>query len=345
MRPTLLADSVRLTEDAVEILDRRIFPFEITYVRCLTVDEVAKAIFDMVTQSGGPFLAASAGLVLAARELDRGDLPREEQHRELHAAADRLIATRPTNNQIRTVLGEMLQVIDTCGDDEALADVTERAMEAAWMRRERRARELGVVGAQVISPDDVVLTHCWGEQAVMEPLIAAKEAGTDFRVICTETRPYLQGSRLTAHSVAELGVDVEVITDGMAAALMARGAIDVVITAADRVTIDGYVVNKIGTFQIALAAHALGVPYYCMTTRPDVSARGPDAVPIEERDGDEVLYALGHRVASPLVRGRYPAFDVTPPDLVTGIGTSKGLFSPADLEGVDWSDPPRTGSD
>jgi methylthioribose-1-phosphate isomerase len=325
--PTLLRQSVLLESDRVRILDRRIFPFEMRFVDCRTVEDVACAIEAMVTQSGGPFYAASAGMVLAAR-MAQG-LVQVARREMMQASAKRLIATRHTNNLIAYAVGAMLAEAEARIAEDAFAAGMETAMHLLWESSRAQSRQVGEHAATQIHDGDTVLTHCWGESAIIEPLAAALRAGKRIKVICTETRPYLQGSRLTAHSIAEMGIDVTVITDNMGAWAMDRGRVSRLITAADRVTMSGHVVNKVGTLQLALAAHAYGLPYIATVQDPDRKAPGPQDVPMEDRDPNETLHCLGRRTASPLAHGWYPAFDITPPHLVTAIATTRGIF-PAD---------------
>jgi methylthioribose-1-phosphate isomerase len=328
--PTLTHQSVILEADRVRILDRRVFPFQTLFVDCLTVEDVARAIEEMVTQSGGPFYAASAGVVLAAR-MAQGLGPQARQD-TMQVAASRLIATRHTNNLIANGVSAMLAEAEACIADADFAAKMEAAMHTVWETSRARSRQLGEHAATLIRDGDTILTHCWGESAIIEPLAAALRAGKRIKVICTETRPYLQGSRLTAHSIAEMGIDVTVITDNMGAWAMDRGRVSRLMTAADRVTMSGHVVNKVGTLQLALAAHAYGIPFAAMVQDPDRKAPGPQDVPMEDRDPNESLHCLGHRTASPLAHGWYPAFDITPPNLVTSIVTSKGVFRADQLE-------------
>lgn len=329
--PTIISQNVLIQDDAVRILDRRIFPFEKTWVTCRNYEEVAKAIEDMVTQSGGPLFAAGAGMTLAARDADR--LPSVAERREfMTAAGRRLVATRRTNNQIRDVVAELLEVTEaTLAAGGSLAETVEPAAVDAGNRYLSRSRELGENAAVLIPDGATVLTHCWAESYLTETIAAVLRSGKRVDVICTETRPYLQGARLTAESLAEMGVTTRLITDGMAAHLMSRGQITRFVTAADRVTMDGHVVNKIGTLQIAISAHAFDVPYIALVQAPDDQAASADAVELENRDGDEVLYCLGRRTASDLVTGIYPAFDITPPRYVRTVVTDRGRFSPQDL--------------
>ncbi|TWP52669.1 s-methyl-5-thioribose-1-phosphate isomerase [Lentzea tibetensis] len=321
MQP-VLADSVRLVEDGVLILDRRTFPFERSWVRCATVDEVAKAIEDMVTQSSGPYFATLYGMVLAARALE--GRPFTEARAELARAGELLEATRRTNNALRKAVAIVLEAVDAAQDVAA-------AVEGARTGDERyrsRSRALGTHTAALLPDDGCVLTHCWADLYLTETVFAAQRAGKRLRFVCTETRPYLQGARLTAETLAEMGVDTTVITDGMGAAVLQSGEVHALVTAADRVTMDGHVVNKVGTLGLAVAASAFGVPFLALVQAPDRQALTAADVPIEFRDGAEVLSTLGRRTASARVRGHYPAFDVTPPRFVTSVVTDRGVFAP-----------------
>jgi methylthioribose-1-phosphate isomerase len=331
--PTLLQRSVILEPDRVRILDRRIFPHEIRFVDCLCVDDVALAIEQMVTQSSGPYFAAGAAMVLAARvAAAQSDPARRLQ--VLREAGARLVATRKTNNNIaQAVAGVLESAPADCESLEgpALAAAVEHRARAMWEQRRANSRLIGRHASTLLKDGDRILTHCWADAAFIECLAAATRDGKRLEVTCTETRPYLQGARLTAHSVAEMGLPVTVITDGMAAWAMDRGRVDVLLTAADRVTMSGHVVNKIGTLQLAIAAQAYRIPYYATVTLPDVNAPGPQAVPIEERDPEESLTCLGMRTATPLAQGWYPSFDVTPPSLVSAIVSRLGIHAPTAL--------------
>ena len=330
-QPTLVAKSVLLESDAVQILDRRIFPFEKKWVTCRSVEDVAMAIENMVTQSSGPWFAAAGGMALAAQAADlEGSV--DGRRRVIHALGARLKATRKTNNHVREVVTLLLAVADAAleRDEDLTFAVTQGAIAAAQSYNDRSAR-VGRYAAALIPDGSTILTHCWAESYLTYTVAAALEAGKSIQAICTETRPYLQGARLTSESLAEMGVPTRLITDAMPAHLMARGEVDLFITAADRVTMDGYVVNKVGTMQIAIAAHALGVPYLALVQAPDAEAKTIADVEFEDRDGDEVLFALGTRTASERVTGVYPAFDATPPRFISAIATDRGRFSPSDM--------------
>lgn len=325
--PTL-ADSVRLADDGVLLLDRRVFPFERTWVHARTVEEVARAIEDMVTQSCGPYFAVLWGMVLAARESE--DLPDPPARRRIHDAGQRLIATRPTNDHPRLAAAWVLDAV-AAAPPGRLVEAALAGARAGDADYRARSRALGEAAAALLPDGARVLTHCWGDLYLTDTVAAAQRQGKRLGFFCTETRPYLQGARLTAETLAEMGVDTTLITDGMGASLFSEGQVDALLTASDRVTLDGHVVNKVGTLQLAVAAHAFGIPFHALAQAPDSRAPTAAAVPIEYRDGADVLTTLGQRTASTRVRGHYPAFDVTPPRLVTTVVTDQGPFAPHEL--------------
>ncbi|WP_424187484.1 s-methyl-5-thioribose-1-phosphate isomerase [Actinokineospora sp. G85] len=325
--PTL-ADSVRLTEDAVLILDRRHFPFRREWVRCADVDAVARAISDMVTQSSGPYFAALYGMVLAARAA--AGLAPELARAELDRAGAVLVASRSTNNHLGKAVRAVLGAVDAAPGTDLVTAATAGA-EAGAAVYHARSRSLGEHTAKLLPPGARVLTHCWADSYLIETVNAVRALGNEISFYCTETRPYLQGARLTAETLAEMGVDTTLITDGMGAAVLSAGDVDALVTAADRVTMDGHVVNKVGTLGLAVAAHAFGVPFLAQVQAPDPAAPTAADVPIEHRPGAEVLHTLGVRTASDRVRGHYPAFDVTPPRFVGTVVTDRGPFAPGSL--------------
>jgi methylthioribose-1-phosphate isomerase len=339
----ILDRSVRLEGDEVLILDRRVFPHRVEWVAARTDLEVAAAIRDMVTQSLGPCYAAAAALILVARQ-QAGAAPTAALA-ALRTAGERLTAARPTNNIVRDVVAGVLAELSALPPSADTAMIVATAQRAAVGQDEGyRARSAALAQHAVTLLDDGarILTHCWMDTYLIEFVRAADRAGKRFRYVATETRPYLQGARLTAHTLAEMGQDVTLVTDGMAAAVLSPhstlGAIDALVTAADRVSMDGHVFNKVGTLGAAVAAHAFDVPYYAFIHFPDPQAPTAVDVLVEERDGTEVLSTQGMRTASPLVeRGHYPAFDVTPPRFVTRIVTDRGIFEPEHV-GQYWKD-------
>jgi methylthioribose-1-phosphate isomerase len=321
---------VLLEAGGVRILDRRVFPFSVEYVDCATLDQVARAIEQMVTQSNGPFYAAGGGMVLAAREAER-QAP-EARAALMQQAAARLKRTRPTNNNIGVAVGGVLSALEALEPARAgFAERVEARVRDGWAARRARIRAVGENAAGLIPDGARILTHCWSEGALVETMGAILCAGRRVEVWCTETRPYLQGARLTAHSVAEMGIPATVITDGMVARAIEQQGIALLMTAADRITMSGHVVNKVGTLTAAIAARHFRIPYYATVVQPDAAAPGPGDVEMEQRDGDEVLHCLGHRTATPLAQGWYPAFDITPPELVSAIVTEDGVFAATTL--------------
>ena len=333
MRP-VLDDSVRLTDEGVRILDRRSFPAREEWVLARSAGEVAVAIREMVTQSSGPFYAGLAGLRLSAR-LHR-DSSLGDARTALADDGQLLTVARPTNNHVRDAVRDVLAAVDAAAPTSAaeLAEVVEAEtarLEAAYRGG---SAELGRLTAGLLPDGARVLTHCWMDAYLIGLVQEASRAGRQYEWVVTETRPYLQGARLTAHTLAEMGQSLTLITDSTAAAALSPqstlGPIDALVTAADRVTMDGHVINKVGTLAHAVAASAFDVPFYALVLAPDRTAATASDVVIEERDPTEVLSTLGARTASPLVqRGYYPAFDVTPPRFVRRIVTDRGVFEPA----------------
>ncbi|WP_213815430.1 hypothetical protein [Glaciihabitans sp. dw_435] len=326
-----LEHSVRLVNGAVEILDRRAFPAELTWVRATSAAEVADAIRDMVTQSSGPLFAAFAGLELTAQQV-RG-LPLDDARATLIAAAGALTTARPTNNHPRDAARHVLGAIAGATTTDELVELATSAAHTGVAAYNARSRALGEHTVALLPDGARILTHCWMDSYLIAMVRAAHDAGKSFEWVTTETRPYLQGARLTSHTLREFGEKVTLITDSMGAAALSPGsslgAIDALVTAADVVSLDGSVVNKVGTLGLAVAAAAFEVPFYALVLKPDADAPTGSDVVIEQRDPGEVFHALGHRTASNLVTdGWYPAFDVTPARFVTRIVTDRGAFAP-----------------
>lgn len=317
----------RYEDGTVYILDRRCYPHEIRFAACKTYEEVALAIRTMVTQSYGPKYAAAYGMVLAARKLKtaRAALVRAG----ICEAAEAIVAARPTNDAVQLATKHMVAAGLAAVD---AGEETERAMlEAAddyVVTEYGRMDRLGSYAAMLIDDGDTVLTHCWADTTIAYTMVHVLEQGKQIRAVCGETRPYLQGARLTANAISELGVPTTVITDNMSAHVMSLGMVNKFFAGCDRLTLSGHVFNKVGTLQIAICAQRFGIPVYIFSTGPDPSANEPSDVVNEVRDGSEALYCLGSRTATPGVQGFYPAFDVTPPELISGIVTDTGVYPP-----------------
>lgn len=324
-------ENVAWYEDGkVRILDRRIYPTKVEFVTCNTHEEVAQAIADMVTQSAGPYTAAGMGMALAAYECR--DLGREEMWVYLEKAAYTLSHARPTtaNRMVLTTNG-CLEAARKAIDEGRPVD------EAIFLRTieslNRRYSTIEVVAEHLVTmfPDKgTIMTQCFGETIVGMMLRVARRRDKDIKLFVPETRPYFQGARLTASVACDMGFDTTVITDNMPAFVMKRNKIDLFTSAADVICMDGHVVNKIGTYQIAISAKYHGVPYF-VTGIPDKAHQTIDSVTIEERDPQLVLEARGVKNTLEGVKGYYPSFDITPPHLVSGVVTDKGIFVPYDL--------------
>ncbi len=320
----------RYEDGTVVIGDRRRYPLAQAAVRCDSVEAVAVAIEQMVTQGAGPWQAAACALALAGKEADPMASAKKRSH--MQTAHQRLVATRPTNTALARRLGLAMQAVE-----QALQrDESIEAAVLGWLDAYRGMiyadyATRGRLGAELITHGDGVSTMCFAETSFILALALAKEAGKQIHVYVPETRPYLQGAKLTAPSVHELGIPVTLIGDNMAATLMAQGKIQKYFTAADLITLDGHVVNKVGTLQHAIAANHFRIPYFAFAwgfdpTRPDRAS-----VVIEERDSAEITHFQGQPTTHPDINALYPAFDITPPNLVAGIITKQGVFSPYDL--------------
>lgn len=313
----------------VRILDRRIFP-ELNFVECKDYREVVTAITDMVTQSAGPYTAVGMGMALAAHQV--GGRPAAEQRRFIRQAAYDLAHARPTT------ANRYGQITARCADaaEEALeagADPVEAIVGITVESLNRRYSTMQTVGdhlCDLIPEGGTVLTQCFGETIIGTLIRAAMAKSKNFRVYCAETRPYLQGARLTSSCFADMGFDTTVVTDNMIAYSMQHEGIDIFTSAADTIARDGHIANKIGTFQIALLAEHFGLPYY-VTGIPDADKLTASDIVIEMRDPEQVLNYRGIRNTLPQVKAIYPSFDVVPPELISGIVTDKGVYKAKDI--------------
>lgn len=315
----------------VRILDRRCYPNPVKFVTCNSTEEVVKAIKDMVTQSAGPYLAAGMGMALAAYEARR--FAPKAQMEYLEKASDMIANARPTTAKRMKHVTEGCLKVASMALEAGAHDAAETIFRYSIALTDARYEKMAKVAKNLVDkfPDEgTVMTQCFAETVLGFMCKECKERSKKIKFICPETRPYFQGSRLTASVIHDMGFDVTVITDNMPAWTMHEKKVDVFTCAADAITMDGYVVNKVGTFQIALAAKYWGIPVY-VTGAPDKCHERAEDVKIEERDPKQVLEALGNPTTGEGIKGFYPAFDKTPPELITGIVTYKGVFSPDKL--------------
>ncbi|MBL8679442.1 MAG: S-methyl-5-thioribose-1-phosphate isomerase [Myxococcales bacterium] len=322
--------------DAVVMLDQRLLPTEETYYRYDTVEQVAEGIRAMVVR-GAPAIGISAayGLALAARS----DRARGDFMGEISRAGELLAATRPTAVNLFWAIE---RVTAKCRDwaDLGHEERSRRvADEAIAIHREdvEACKTMGAIGAQWMPEDGVVLTHCnagalatGGYGTALGVIRAAIAAGKKIRVLADETRPYLQGARLTAWELHMDGIAVEVITDNMAAHFFSRGEIQAVVVGSDRIAANGDVANKIGTYGVACLARLHEKPFVVAAPWSTVDLRTADGsgIPIEERSSEEVTHVGAKQLVPTGVRARHPGFDVTPARLVTAIVTERGAATP-----------------
>ncbi len=320
----------RYEEGTVYIGDRSRYPLEKTAVKCTSVEEVAQSIEKMVTQGAGPWQAAACGLALAAGEADK--MPHDQAIPHLEKAQARLVATRPTNTA-------MARRLELAMHDVRQAHANHHSLETAvtnWLANYREkiyadyvAR--GKYGAELIDDGDGILTMCFAEAAFILAMAFAHESGKKIRVFVPETRPFLQGAKLTAPSLHELGIPTTLITDGMAASVMAQGKIQKYFTAADLITLDGHVVNKVGTFSQAIVANYHRIPFFAFAWGFDPTKPDRASIEIEERNPEEIKSFKKMPTTDPTIDAYYPAFDITPPHLVSGVITKHGVYSPYNL--------------
>lgn len=325
-------EPVRWKNGVLEAIDCTVLPARLAYVRMRNVEQVCSAIRSMKVR-GAPLIGVvgAYGLVLAARKIRTRD--QDETSRQLRKWADWLIQTRPTGVNLRWAVERVFKASSRAGSMASLEGELRKEADSILREELDAAHRIGNYGASLIDDDDTVLTHCnagtlatAGYGTALAVVRAAVEQGKRVSVIATETRPLLQGSRLTAFELAQDRIPVKIICDSAAAQLMARGAVDKVVVGADRILRTGHVTNKIGTLPIALAAKFYGVPFYVAAPASTIDLEtDPSQVVIEERDPREVLYAGGRRVAPRSVGALNPAFDITPPELVTGIITDRGV--------------------
>ncbi len=327
----------------LKVLDQTKLPFEVEYYECRSYQDVAHVIKAMKIR-GAPAIGAacSYGVVLGAMKIETQD--RAGFLVELERIADVLSKTRPTAVNLFWALDRMMKAAKEF--DGSVNELKERLLDEAhaiYWEDVKVNKALGAFGAKLLEDGDTVLTHCnTGALATVDYgtalgiIRAAREEGKNIRVYADETRPYLQGARLTCFELMEDGIDVTLIVDSAAGYCMKQGMIDAVIVGADRDTANGDVANKIGTYSLAVLAREEGIPFYvavpCSTI--DLSLESGEEIVIEQRDPSEVTHVLGTRIAPFGVQVFNPSFDVTPHKYVTAIVTEKGVVYPPFEEGL-----------
>lgn len=327
---------IRWTGDALELLDQRKLPFDVEYVPCATSDAVASAIHDL-TVRGAPAIGISAawGMVLAARGIDAPD--GAQALNKLEPAMERLNAARPTAVNLAWALARMRKALGEAGAD--WRDVIEREARVIETDDLAANRAMGSLGAALMEPGTGVLTHCntgslatAGFGTALGVIRAGVAEGRIDRVFAGETRPWLQGARLTVWELKQDGIDATLIADAAASHLMKTGQVQWVVVGADRICANGDVANKIGTYQLAISARHHGLKFMVVAPSSTVDMGTPsgDAIEIEERDPGELLGVGGSRTAAEGITAWNPVFDVTPHDLIDAIVTEKGVVGRPD---------------
>jgi methylthioribose-1-phosphate isomerase len=330
------------TDGHIELIDQTALPNQLTYLACHDVNTLWEAIRSLRVR-GAPAIgvAAAMGVLLGIRCART----KESLFEKLIATCEYLAGSRPTAVNLFWALDRMKRRAELLRQDNVSAIQEALLAEARLIRDEDAAmcRAIGKVGQALIRDGAGVLTHCnAGGLATSEygtalaVMYAAHELGRRFQVFADETRPLLQGSRLTAWELLQAGIDVTVICDNMAAVLMKGKKIDVVVTGADRVASNGDAANKIGTYGLAVLAKAHDIPFYvaCPSSTFDLDLQSGDAIPIEQRPPEEISRGFGQITAPEGVRCYNPAFDVTPARLIAGIITEKGMIQPVCSEKI-----------
>jgi methylthioribose-1-phosphate isomerase len=329
----------------VRLIDQTLLPTELVYRDCRTVEEMWEAIRSLRVR-GAPAIgvAAAMGVVLGMQPFTGRE--RGAYAAKLKEVTNYLRTSRPTAVNLFWALERLEKTVRPFFEQRAPAELTRLLLDEARAIEEedrRMCREIGRVGARLIADGQGVLTHCnagglatadYG--TALAVLFAAAEQGRTFHVFADETRPLLQGARLTTWELQQRGIDVTLICDSMAAQVMKEGKIKLVITGADRIAANGDTANKIGTYGVALLAHAHEIPFYVAAPSStfDLSLASGDAIPIEQRDPREITHGLGKQIAPEGVKVYNPAFDVTPARLIAGIITEKGMIQPVTAEQI-----------
>ncbi len=329
--------TIAFQDDTLRLLDQRKLPFDHDYFTCRTAAEVAFAIKDMVVR-GAPAIgvAAAFGVALSAREvLDRAPT---EFTAYVEEACRLLVAARPTAVNLAWAVERQRRVLYATAGLQSSARYERLLSEAQAIMDEDIAtnRTMGEIGQRVIPDPANILTHCntgalatAGYGTALGVIRAAHAAGKKIHVYADETRPRLQGARLTAWELRQEGIPATLIVDSAAASLMRRGKVDVVLVGADRIAANGDTANKIGTYMLAVLAKEHHIPFYVVapTSTIDLDIPSGEHIVIEERDPAEVTDIGGVRVAAPGIDVYNPAFDVTPHEYITGIITEKGIIT------------------
>jgi methylthioribose-1-phosphate isomerase len=333
MLPTIAREG-----DAVVMIDQRKLPAEEVYVRCKTAAEVARAIRTMVIR-GAPAIGVAAAMGIAIGMRQSKATGTQKFAAEFHKICELMAATRPTAVNLFWAIDRMKRTFAAAAQaGESVVEIKERLdREAQAIHDEDLAscRAMGQFGAEVVPDEARILTHCnagalatAGYGTALGVIRGAVEKGKRVAVFADETRPFLQGARLTAWELVRDGIETTVITDNMTGALMNQGKVDLVVVGADRIAANGDTANKIGTYGVAVLAREHNIPFYVAAPLSTIDLNTPDGahIPIEERNRKEVTHVAGSQLAPDGALVWNPAFDVTPHRFIAGIITERGIF-------------------
>jgi len=330
-----MTDHIYWKDGSLYVLDQRELPFKKAYVRCKGLADTAKAITNM-TVRGAPLIGivAAYGVALGVSEVvkSKGRCSMADVNR----ICQRLQKTRPTAVNLAWALDRMKAVFKTFGDDPDMVDAMTKEAISIHVEDIENNRMLSLYGAELIDDGDIILTHCnagalatGGYGTALGVIRAAHESGKKIKVLATETRPYMQGARLTVWELSQEGIPVELIPENHVGLLSANRGFSKIIVGADRVALNGDTANKIGTYMIALCAHQSHIPFYVAApvSTFDRHIENGAYIPIEERDGKEVKYLQGKLLTVKDVKARYFSFDITPAKYITNFITEKGIVA------------------
>ena len=337
-------ETLRWRDGRLELIDQRRLPLEFEYVACENAAQTARAIRDMVVR-GAPAIGCTAAYGVALEARRHADAARAQFDAALEAAFQVLAESRPTAVNLFWAIARMRECHARTGGDSTVAASAALLALAQQMHSEdiEICRAIGRHGAPLIADGARIMTHCnagalatAGHGTALGVIRSARDAGKRISVIANETRPYLQGARLTAWEMVQENIPVTLVTDNMAGHLMQRGRVDVIIVGADRIAVNGDAANKIGTYTLAVLAERHRIPFYIAAplSTIDIAIADGRAIPIEERDAAEVTGFRGVRWAPEGVGVFNPAFDVTPAALITGLVTEKGVISRPDASKI-----------
>ncbi|MBL8539281.1 MAG: S-methyl-5-thioribose-1-phosphate isomerase [Betaproteobacteria bacterium] len=337
---SLKVETLRWRDNALELIDQRSLPLDFAYVRCTSAAQTTAAIRDMVVR-GAPAIGCAAAYGLAVEAARLQQLAADDLLVRMQDAAELLTASRPTAVNLSWAVARMRRCLDAAAAGAPASLAAALLTEAHAIRDEDIAanRALGAHGAALIADGARVLTHCnagalatAGHGTALGVIRSAVAAGKRVSVFVDETRPFLQGARLTAWELLEDGIPATLIADVAAGHLMSRGEVDAVIVGTDRVAANGDVANKIGTYPLAVLAQRHGIPFYvaCPLSTLDLALASGAGIPIEERPAAEVTGFREVRWAPERIAVRNPAFDVTPAALVSALITERGVIDRPD---------------